>query len=100
VLLQHLGRNDRAVNGAVGIHRHTFSSRSDHRKAKIILPSWHFGDGSLLVAKFDPDGTLIWQRTWGDNGNFPNGIAVTAEGVYVTGGTSTFDGGQSDAILI
>jgi uncharacterized delta-60 repeat protein len=65
-----------------------------------IYITGHFGDGSLFVAKFDPDGTLIWQRTWGDNGNFPNGISVTAEGVYVTGGTSTFDVGQSDAILI
>jgi serine-aspartate repeat-containing protein C/D/E len=65
-----------------------------------IYITGHFGDGSLFVAKFDPDGNLIWQRTWGDNGNFPNGIAVTAEGVYVTGGTSTFGVGQGDAILI
>jgi uncharacterized delta-60 repeat protein len=64
-----------------------------------IYITGHFGNGSVFVAKFDPAGNLIWQRTWGDNGNFPNGIAVTTEGVYVAGGSSTFGVGQGDVFV-
>jgi uncharacterized delta-60 repeat protein len=65
-----------------------------------IYMTGQFGNGSVFVAKFDPAGTLVWQRTWGDNGNFANGIAVGADGsVYVAGGTSTFDIGQGDVIV-
>ena len=59
-----------------------------------------FGDGSVYVAKFSAGGDLLWQRTWGDNGNFANGLAVSPDGsVYVAGGTSTYDVGQSDTFL-
>jgi uncharacterized delta-60 repeat protein len=65
-----------------------------------IYITGQFGNGSVFVAKFDPAGTLVWQRTWGDNGNFANGIAVGADGsVYVAGGTSTFDIGQGDVVV-
>lgn len=60
-----------------------------------------FADGNLFLAKFDPNGTLLWQRTWGDNGNVSNGVEVAADGsVYVSGITFTFDVGQGDAILL
>ena len=59
-----------------------------------------FGNGSVFVAKFSAGGDLLWQRTWGDNGNFANGLAVSPDGsVYVAGGTSTYDVGQSDTFL-
>ena len=65
-----------------------------------IYMTGQFGDGSVFVAKFNPAGTLVWQRTWGDNGNFANGIAVGGDGsVYVAGGTSTFDIGQGDVFV-
>ena len=65
-----------------------------------IYMTGQFGNGSVFVAKFDPAGTLVWQRTWGGNGNFANGIAVGADGgVYVAGGTSTFDIGQGDVVV-
>lgn len=60
-----------------------------------------FGDGNLFLAKFDPAGTLLWQRTWGDNGTIGNAVKVAADGsVYVAGFTFTFGVGQGDALLL
>jgi hypothetical protein len=64
-----------------------------------IYISGQFGDGSLFVARFDPAGTLVWQRTWGNNGSIANGVAATNTDVYVTGGTNSLER-QSDAILL
>lgn len=66
---------------------------------QAIYISGQFGDGSLFVARFDPAGALVWQRTWGNNGSIANGIAATNNDVYVTGGTSSLDR-QSDAVLL
>jgi uncharacterized delta-60 repeat protein len=44
------------------------------------------GNGALLL-KFSPEGSLLWQRSWGGNGS-ANAVAVAADGsVYVTGAT-------------
>src|SRR5439155_8573257 len=46
-------------------------------------------------------GNLLWQRTWGDNGNIGNAVKVAADGsVYVAGFTFTFGIGQGDALLL
>ena len=66
---------------------------------QAVYISGQFGDGSLFVARFDPSGQLVWQRTWGNNGSIGNGIAATNTDVYVTGGTSSIER-QSDAILL
>src|SRR5207247_10876569 len=56
---------------------------------------------NLFLTKFDPAGNLLWQRTWGTNGNVANAVKVAADGsVYVAGATFTFDVGQGDAILL
>jgi DNA-binding beta-propeller fold protein YncE len=60
-----------------------------------------FGDGSVFLVKFDSEGALVWQRTFGINGNFASGIAVAGDGsIYVTGGTGPFDDNQGDALLV
>jgi hypothetical protein len=64
-----------------------------------IYISGQFGNGSLFLARFDPAGTLVWQRTWGENGSIANGVAATNTDVYVTGATSSLER-QSDAILL
>lgn len=64
-----------------------------------IYISGRFGNGSVFVARFDPAGTLVWQRTWGENGSIANGVAATNTDVYVTGGTNSLQR-QSDAILL
>ena len=66
---------------------------------QAIYISGQFGNGSLFVARFDATGTLVWQRTWGQNGSIANGVAATNTDVYVTGGTSSLQR-QSDAILL
>jgi len=64
-----------------------------------IYIAGQFGNGSLFLARFDPAGTLVWQRTWGENGSIANGVAATNTDVYVTGGTNSLER-QSDAILL
>lgn len=60
-----------------------------------------FGEGNLFLAKFDPNGNLLWQRTWGNNGNVGNAVKVAADGnFYVAGFTFTFGAGQGDALLL
>ena len=46
--------------------------------------------GDVLLLKFSPDGSLVWQRTW-DSGNTETGeaVAVASDGsVYVSGGSN------------
>lgn len=65
-----------------------------------VYMTGQFGDGSVFLVKFDANGSLVWQRTWGENANFSNGVAVSPDGsVYVAGGTSTYDVGQGDVFL-
>jgi uncharacterized delta-60 repeat protein len=50
--------------------------------------------GDLLLLKFSPEGSLLWQRRW-DSGATERGeaVAVGADGsVYVAGGTTSFGG--------
>jgi uncharacterized delta-60 repeat protein len=57
--------------------------------------------GDLLLLKFSPEGTLLWQRRWGGSG-FEGGqdVAVAVDGsVYVVGGTTTFGSGNDLAVL-
>jgi Domain of unknown function (DUF5122) beta-propeller len=48
--------------------------------------------GDVLLLKFLPDGTLVWQTRWDGGGTESGeGVAVAADGsVYVTGGTNSF----------
>jgi len=58
--------------------------------------------GDAILLKFDPDGTLVWQRSWGGSA-FEEGeaVAVAADGsVYVVGGTSSFGSGSSNLFVL
>ena len=48
--------------------------------------------GDALVLKLAPDGSLIWQRTWGGSGSErAEAIAVASDGsVYIVGSTTSF----------
>nr|MDO8085002.1 DUF4145 domain-containing protein [Candidatus Sigynarchaeum springense] len=58
------------------------------------------GDGDAFLAKFDPDGTQLWNRTWGGT-NWDEGHAVTVgvDGVFLAGNTGSFGVAGSDAFL-
>jgi uncharacterized delta-60 repeat protein len=50
--------------------------------------------GDVLLLKFSPEGSLLWQRRW-DGGGAESGeaVAVGSDGaIYVTGGTNSFGG--------
>jgi uncharacterized delta-60 repeat protein len=56
--------------------------------------------GDVLLLKFSPDGTLVWQQRW-DGGGTESGeaVAVASDGsVYVTGGTNSF--GESGHLFV
>jgi hypothetical protein len=48
--------------------------------------------GDAVLLKFDPLGTLIWQRTWGGTAfDVSNAVATSADGsVYITGTSQSF----------
>ncbi len=55
-----------------------------------------------FVAKFGPDGSLIWDRGYGGNqGDFPGGIVARTDGtVLIRGESASFGAGSDDACLL
>jgi hypothetical protein len=61
----------------------------------------NYRDGNIFLAKFDPEGNLIWDRTWGSTQEGAGAIAIANDGtIYVTGITFGFDVEQGDAFLL
>ena len=62
------------------------------------------GDRDLLLLKYDPSGSLVWQRTWGGPGydwSPRSAVAVDSSGnVYVIGTTPSFGAGKGDVLLL
>jgi uncharacterized delta-60 repeat protein len=58
--------------------------------------------GDVILLKFAPDGTLVWQRTWGGSGTESgNGLALAPDGsIYVAGGTSSFGAGSGAMFIL
>ncbi|MBD3228068.1 MAG: hypothetical protein GF329_07750 [Candidatus Lokiarchaeota archaeon] len=64
--------------------------------------SYGAGVSDIVVVKFYPNGTVIWNVSWGDS-NYEYGydIALDAEGnVYVTGSTSSYGEGLSNIAVV
>jgi len=61
-------------------------------------------DKDLLLLKYDPSGSLLWQRTWGGSEYewIPrSGIASDSSGnVYIVGSTESFGAGDADVLLL
>jgi len=64
----------------------------------------NFGAGSydLILLKYNADGSLLWQKTWGGSDwDFGYGVAVDGSGnIYVTGRTENFGAGNDDLVLL
>lgn len=65
-----------------------------------VLVLGNYRDGNIFLAKFTPEGALLWDLTWGANQEGAEALAIAADGtIYVTGVTSSF-GVQGDAFLL
>jgi RHS repeat-associated protein len=64
--------------------------------------SFGAGGQDILLVKYDPNGNLLWTRTWGGAANENgNGIGIDGSGnIYVAGGTTSFGAGGYDALLL
>jgi uncharacterized delta-60 repeat protein len=72
--------------------------------AYVAGQTWDYGQGStdVVLLKFDTDGALLWQETWGGP-DHDEAYAITADGsgnLYVTGDTISFGAGMFDGFLL
>ena len=65
-------------------------------------PEHGFVDLDAVLVKLAPDGSLLWDRTWGGgSGDSPAGVAVAPDGsVYLVGQTNSFAVGSDDAFVV
>ena len=68
----------------------------------IQEPRSQIVDLNVLLVKFAPDGTLLWDRGWGGrSGDDAGDVAVSQDGtVLLAASTSSFGAGSDDAALI
>jgi RHS repeat-associated protein len=64
--------------------------------------SFGAGGQDVLLIKYDPNGNLLWARTWGGPSNDDaNGVLLGSDGsVYVVGGTESFGAGWYDVLIL
>ncbi len=64
--------------------------------------SFGVGASDVFLLKYAPSGTIVWQRTWGGEGDdVAQGMSVDATGnVYVTGHTTGFGSASEDIFLV
>ena len=64
--------------------------------------SYGTGESDLFILKYDPLGTLMWERTWG-GGEDEKGYGVILddlENIYITGYSRSYGVGERDVILL
>lgn len=63
--------------------------------------SYSAGSYDVFVLKYDTNGNLLWNRTWGGtNYDLAYSIAVNATSVYVCGRTESYGAGYVDAFVL
>ena len=66
-----------------------------------IVVLGNYRDGNIFLAKFNADGDLVWDLTWGSGQEGASAIDIAPDGtIYVTGVTFGFDLPQGDAFLL
>jgi hypothetical protein len=59
------------------------------------------GGQDVLVIKYLPDGTVVWQKTWGGSNNESAQNILGKNGIlYISGSTSSFGSGGDDVFLL
>jgi len=69
----------------------------------VVGTTWSFGAGysDVCLLKYDLDGNLIWNVTWGGSDNdFGESVFVYGDYIYVAGTTCSFGAGGSDVCLL
>ena len=64
-------------------------------------PDYGAGGGDVLLAKYDSNGTLLWNKTWGGTGA-DYGASLTSNregGFFLTGSTASYGAGLADMYL-
>nr|MDO8113440.1 hypothetical protein [Candidatus Sigynarchaeota archaeon] len=55
----------------------------------------------MLFVKWDSNGNLVWNRTWGDPGsNFPSDIWGNEDGIYITGVSNRYNVWDMDGLML
>lgn len=63
--------------------------------------SYGAGESDALLVKFDIDGHQLWNATWGSSkADYGYGLAVAADGIYLSGQTGAASDGNSNATLV
>ncbi len=66
-----------------------------------IVVLGNYRDGNIFLAKFNSDGELVWDLTWGSGQEGASAIDIAPDGtIYVAGVTFGFDLPQGDAFLL
>jgi len=70
----------------------------------VTGPTGSYGAGwdDVVLLKYSPGGTLLWEKAWGGaDSDWGAAIATDASGnIYIAGGTYSFGAGNSDAVLL
>ncbi len=67
-----------------------------------ITTSHTTSDPNMVLVKYDGNGWLQWNRTWGGSGSdMGEGLAVdSSNNIYIAGGTDSFGAGDFDTVLV
>tara|TARA_R110000782_G_scaffold98928_1_gene184468 strand:- start:505 stop:1833 length:1329 start_codon:yes stop_codon:yes gene_type:complete len=70
--------------------------------AGMTSPDGAYGNNFLLVAKYDLDGALLWDKILGKSGSFDQGSGVavdSADNIIVCGSTASVGAGDDDVLV-
>jgi hypothetical protein len=64
--------------------------------------SYDLGYSDICLLKYDDQGKLIWERTWGKEGSYDHGYGIVEWGgfLFITGYTYGYGSGASDICLL
>jgi uncharacterized delta-60 repeat protein len=87
------GQNDESA--ALGVA--TAADGSVYMAGRALIAG--SGQNGALV-KFTPDGSVVWERTWGSGLDAALGVAVAPDGTIVMTGNTGFGTGGGDAFMV
>ncbi len=73
------------------------------RNEIYVVGATEVAKGNLdgLIVKYDPEGNLMWERTWGGSKHEACcGVAILGTDIYVVGYTNSFGAGGYDVVLL